>query len=528
MYRYLRQIGDARRVSLYLLSALAILSVYGCDDVDDDPMSQEAGIPAGQQAGDAAGDMAGQSAGMTPAGQTAGDVPAGQTAGDTPAGQTAGDMPAGQPAGDTPAGQTAGDMPAGQPAGDMPAGDMPGGGMLPPGDPCEMTQPDTTQPCEVTIYDVRHPDRVAIGRLVTVEGTITALRSGDDGVSHIVIQVPPSSPEYFGAGWSGVWVYLNDATGPIPESLNVGVSVRLTGELANFFGQRQLQGVTELIDTGAPLNPLDPLNVDPADVATGGLLAESYEGLLVEITPVSVTEVNPPAGPGDRDPTREFVIAGGLRVNDFITSLAPLPEVGDSWDYIAGVLRLGNGDYKLEPRDALDVGRPIPMGDPSGLVINEVDYSQPGADTAEFIEIANGGNTPAPLLNVTLELVNGSNGSTYSRYELVNAATVLAPGEVIVVGAESVLSALPAEVGRLQLRDAIQNGPDGVRISHSSIGVIDELGYGLELSEGSASVEDADVDGVSNSIGRCGADTDANANDFYVMDASPGAPNVCF
>jgi hypothetical protein len=418
-----------------------------------------------------------------------------------------------------------GGEPGGTPAGTAAGDDMPGGAEM-MGDPCEMTQPDPSQPCTVTMYEARNPSRVSLGRLVTVEGTATAIRSGDEGVSHVVLQVSPQSPQYQGPGWSAIWVYLNDAEVDLPE-VRVGQTFSVTAELGDFFGQRQLKRVLNLVDVGGPPLQIEPLGVSAIDVATEGSLAESYEGLLVSIAPVEVIEINPEPGPGDREPTQEFVIAGNLRVNDFITSLAPLPQIGDSWGQIIGVLRLGNGDYKLEPRTAQDIGRPIPQGDPTQLLINEVDYSQPGADNEEFIEILNGGTIPAPLLGVTLELINGSNSSPYSRYELVNAAEILAPGEMVVVGSDLILASLPGNVGGLALRDAIQNGPDGVRISHSELGVIDELGYGLDLSEGSASVEDADEDEVSNSIGRCGIDSDNNADDFYVMSSTPGVINIC-
>ena len=90
---------------------------------------------------------------------------------------------------------------------------------------------------------------------------------------------------------------------------------------------------------------------------------------MVRINGVNVTEVNPEPGPGDRNPNREIVLDGGLRINDFIFRYT-LPMVGDQWDSIQGVMRLGNGFYKLEPRSVEDYGRPVPMGDPSFLVIN--------------------------------------------------------------------------------------------------------------------------------------------------------------
>ena len=520
-----------------LILALMIWSAQGCADGDGSlPMSgEEAGMMAGDEA--QGGQQAGVTAGVMSAGQIAGTQMAGTPAG-TQAGAQAGAQAGVQMGGTQSAGmQMGGEMIGGVPAGEMagtPGGgmagmtagdDMPGGAQM-VGDPCDMIQPDPTLPCAVTIYEARNPARVALNRVVTVEGTATALRSGDEGVSHVVLQVSPQDPQYQGPAWSAIWVYLNDAEVELVE-LSVGQNLSVTAELSDFFGQRQLKKVSALVDLGdAPLQ-IEPFGVNASDVATNGALAESYEGLLVSVAPVEVTEVNPLPGPGDREPTQEFVINGVLRVNDFITSLAPLPQIGDSWGQITGILRLGNGDFKLEPRDAQDIGRPIPQGDPSQLLINEVDYSQPGADEGEFVEIMNGGVEPAPLLGVTLELVNGSNNSAYGRYELVNAAEILAPGEMIVVGSDTILNSLPANVGGIALRDAIQNGPDGVRIVHNALGVIDELGYEeLSLSEGQATVADPDSED-DTSIGRCGVDSDNNAADFFIMSATPGATNIC-
>ena len=78
------------------------------------------------------------------------------------------------------------------------------------------------------------------------------------------------------------------------------------------------------------------------------------EGVLVTINAASVTEVNPPAGPGDTDPTNEFVVTGGLRVDDYIYSFT-LPSQGDQFSSITGVMRLGNADYKIIPRAADDL-----------------------------------------------------------------------------------------------------------------------------------------------------------------------------
>ena len=57
-------------------------------------------------------------------------------------------------------------------------------------------------------------------------------------------------------------------------------------------------------------------------------------------------------------------------------------------------------------------------GQRAGLVINEVDYDQVGADTGGFVEIANTGTAAATLDGTALVLVNGGDGTEYGRKAL--------------------------------------------------------------------------------------------------------------
>ena len=52
------------------------------------------------------------------------------------------------------------------------------------------------------------------------------------------------------------------------------------------------------------------------------------------------------------------------------------------------------------------------------VIINEVDYDQPGGDAAEFIELFNSDTNSVVLDGYTLDLVNGTNGSAYNTFDL--------------------------------------------------------------------------------------------------------------
>ena len=499
--------------SNYLLTCLSLSALMLNACVDDDDTNLMAGVEVVAGTEMAGADIAGT---MMAGTEMAGTMMAGtEVAGTMMAGtEVAGTMMAGT------------DVAGTEVAGAEVAGTDVAGTEMPMGDPCEAQGIDPTVACEVTIYEARNPNRVTLGRNVSLEGVVTTVRRGDDGQSHLVLQVSPNAPEYSNPAYSAIWVYLNDATIEFAE-VSVGQNLKLSAIVGEYFGQRQLTTVSELVDLGSIYPNISPVIVDPSTVATNGMLAEAYEGVLVSVSPVEVIEQNPMPGPGDRDPNNEFVINGGLRVNDFLTELTPLPEIGETWELIVGVLRLGNGDYKLEPRNSSDVGRPIPMGDPSGLRINEIDYSQPGADNGEFVEIVNTGAQNAPLWGVYLELINGTDLGTYDDYHLAEAADSLAPGEFLVVGSADILTSLNG-VASLGLSGAIQNGPDGVRLSHESLGTLDELGYGgLDLSEGSSSFADEDDETLVNSLGRCQPDSNQNASDFVVMGSTPGLANSC-
>jgi len=67
----------------------------------------------------------------------------------------------------------------------------------------------------------------------------------------------------------------------------------------------------------------------------------------------------------------------------------------------------------------------------AAVMINEIDYDQPGVDTAEFIELFNPEIDPVPLDGYTLELVNGTNGSAYNSFDLPGLS-ITASGYLVV------------------------------------------------------------------------------------------------
>ncbi len=112
------------------------------------------------------------------------------------------------------------------------------------------------------------------------------------------------------------------------------------------------------------------------------------------------------------------------------------------------------------------------------LAINEIDYNQPGTDTAEFVELYNAGNTTLTFDNVSLKFVDGAltPAVVYGTIDLTGQT--LAPKHYMVVADPAVV--VPMGQVRVDLSSVIiQNGPsDAVALfDGNSQTVIDSLAY---------------------------------------------------
>jgi endonuclease I len=180
--------------------------------------------------------------------------------------------------------------------------------------------------------------------------------------------------------------------------------------------------------------------------------------------------------------------------------------------------------------NAVDVVLTGTSGTPQ-LVINEIDYDQPGADTAEYVEIFNAGTAAADLANVVLELWNGADGTIYKTIALSAAGPSLAPGAFLVVRSSTVVPAAGAlSVVFAAAQDNLQNGaPDGLRLVQGAT-VLDGLSYEGVIP---GVTEGALGGGTDNPAGpqalarsSSGTDTGDNDADFApVGTLTPGAAN---
>lgn len=164
------------------------------------------------------------------------------------------------------------------------------------------------------------------------------------------------------------------------------------------------------------------------------------------------------------------------------------------------------------------------------VVINEVDYDQPGADTAEYIELKNNGSSAVDLATYSLVFVNGANGGAASYRNLALGPGMLAPGAYWVICANAANTPNCNQDGTPDT-DYIQNGdPDALQLRQGST-VIDTLSYEgatTGFAEGTPAPAENNV-APNLSLSRCadGTDSDDNGADFQLESITPGAANSC-
>lgn len=179
------------------------------------------------------------------------------------------------------------------------------------------------------------------------------------------------------------------------------------------------------------------------------------------------------------------------------------------------------------------------------VLINEVDADTPGTDTAEFIELFDGGAGRTDLSGLVIVLWNGKTDTAYRAIDLdgkqTNAAGYFVLGSRGMPGVDLELA-----------RGALQNGPDAVALMSgdaadfppgtalTTTGVRDAIVYGPGdmpdegllplLAEGQAQVDEAGRgDPQADSLQRCpnGAGGLLRSDAIQPSGPTPGAPNAC-
>lgn len=184
---------------------------------------------------------------------------------------------------------------------------------------------------------------------------------------------------------------------------------------------------------------------------------------------------------------------------------------------------------------------PTPTPVATNVIINEVDADTPGTDTAEFIELYDGGVGNTSLNGLIVVLFNGSNDLSYLTVDLNGKTTdangYFVMGDTLVPGVDMVLS-----------NGFIQNGQDAVALYAASAasypnnspvsttnlqdalvydnGQADDPGLLVLLNAGQPQVDEG---GTTSSLGRCpnGSGGGRNTSTYYQGTPSPDAASNC-
>ena len=163
----------------------------------------------------------------------------------------------------------------------------------------------------------------------------------------------------------------------------------------------------------------------------------------------------------------------------------------------------------------------------ASIIINEIDYDQPGSDTAEFIELFNTSSSTVSLDGYFIDLINGGTTSVYKTIDL-SGFNIGSNGYFVVCSDTSLVANCNYDF--TSSTSWFQNGaPDAIALYEGS-GVIDSLSYEGDMTgftEGSI-LNVADSGSITASLSRLpnGLDSNNNNIDFQLGCITPGSTNI--
>ena len=216
---------------------------------------------------------------------------------------------------------------------------------------------------ETTVYDIQQ-ENVEPGTRVTLTNVVVSSPLTDKGDGFFVME-----PE--GGAYSGIYIFITgEASGEI--SPTVGDVVTLSGIYDEYFEFSEITlaavGDYEVVDfAGAPT----PEDVAPADLASTSTQAEQWEGVLVRIASVTVTE--------ELNQFNEFTVTGPVVIDDLFwpNDQAPDPPEGTAFDALIGPVSFSFEAYKVCPRFVDDFDgdwQPDPVGDDDDDAVDATIY----------------------------------------------------------------------------------------------------------------------------------------------------------
>jgi hypothetical protein len=198
--------------------------------------------------------------------------------------------------------------------------------------------PDPTE--DTSVFDIQQGN-VPEDTYVKLEGVTVSSPPSFEGDLFFV-----QEPE--GGANSGIQVSLAN-----PDGLDVtpGDVVTVVGTYTEFYDMSQIRvaSVEKVTVTGSGAPPTPEVVADPSTIAFDSAAAEPWEGVLVEIQNVSVTD--------DMLEFGEFEVTGGVHVDDLFFEMGDwtIPPVDTGFMSIVGPLFYDFEAFKIGPRDAADL-----------------------------------------------------------------------------------------------------------------------------------------------------------------------------
>jgi len=206
-------------------------------------------------------------------------------------------------------------------------------------------------PDEVTIYDIQYTDDPSgdspyVDAFVQFTGTITADSSTNP--STFFIQ-DFDNTAHTGAAWNGVMVYSSDH-----NIYTVGDKVELVGAVIEYNGVTEVKDLasSKKVGTGSVTEEV----VTSSDIAADSVSSEPFEGTLIKIDDVTVTEILTYGDWAVTDAEGFTVQIGGS------DAYAYEPVVGDVIDFITGNLTYSYGRFEVLLRSEADMGAIVSIG----------------------------------------------------------------------------------------------------------------------------------------------------------------------
>lgn len=338
-----------------------------------------------------------------------------------------------------------------------------------------------TQTVNVSIYDLQdtsstfHP---VVGTHVSVfEAVVTAIVVDEERRNFFI-----SDPD--GGLYSGIYVY--DIDGTTPAEIEVGNLVDVYGTYEEISGVSQITFTAfDNISITPHTGVLPVYALDGADLAA--IATEELEGVLVSVAGVNVDD---PAYTA----FGEFTLTNGtdtVIADDFVYADAEICRFrGQPLTTITGVVHYTFGDYKLEPRDDLD----IELADPDYISIYGMqDTSNPCASSPSDAVSVGPVVVTAVYEPVGMEhsfFVADPNGGPFSGVRVFDD-TNIAPAN-LVIGDEVLVTGIHAETaGRTEI--SLTGGGASVTVTGNTltppVSLIDALDL-ADIATGGAKAED--------------------------------------